>query len=330
MARSDSVVGSVDATAVDGARVDATAVHGARVDAMAVDGAKGHGMSGVRDVTGGMLVIDNAMINVSPELKAAILHTARLAFKNMVLHTHMQSHADHLSVRLRHMVLSRTPETSTPSESGRMHLDHVTGDATGGRRGAAPSESRGMLLGDGRPPKAVLGGTFARMVVQIPSEYTAGEQGSVSVCYNGNGNRNANSNGNGNGNVRALKLETNSQEVFHYVMAHKDCSMHIHTPSRGCAALLVYDVSCALPFPPQYELADRQTAEVLLEESVKYWEADPYCDKLAFVLNSDRSVVASDSEFDVQRVRDDEDRTLIQALMSCERLDVGLAGAFVV
>jgi hypothetical protein len=176
---------------------------------------------------------------------------------------------------------------------------------------------------------------IGRMVVQLPSRYTAGMEGTVSACFNGD--------------RRSFNLERKSEEVFHYVFGYSQSAMHIHAPAQGCAAFLVFDVVSLTPVRgpalAEWHAAaaaeagqgheGNHAAEATLEECVRYWEEDAACEKLAMVLEGEDQLLhalrytPTDGKFSfLKSLKNERNKAIVQALMKCKDLEIGFAGVW--
>jgi hypothetical protein len=259
-----------------------------------------------------MLMIESDDIEVCSNLRAAILEAACAA--STCLQESNQGKAGKAQtggvyVRLRHMVVTRGPTECQAS-----------GDS--------------LLLDYGQVPHAI-----GRMVVQLPSLYTAGMHGTVSACLNGD--------------HRSFNLERKSEEAFQYVLGYSQSAMHIHAPSRGCAAFLVFDVVsltpvCGLALAGCHAAAaaaeagqegseagqeGSHDAEATLEECVRYWEEDASCKKLAMVLEGEEHLLGGmtcarlfGQARCLKRFKNLRNEAIVQTLMNCRDLEVGFAG----
>ncbi len=152
---------------------------------------------------------------------------------------------------------------------------------------------------------------FARMIVQVPSEYTSAAHGTVSVTWNVH--------------TRGYELDVNKDEAFQYVFGYHGTTMHIHPPSCGCVGFLVYDVAC-MGNTCTPELHSNHVAAGVLDECVKAWEHDKSFRKLAVVLADSCHRMDYADGFHFDKIRNVQDRAVINALSDCKALEVAFAG----
>jgi hypothetical protein len=216
----------------------------------------------------------------------------------------------------------------------------ISADLTSAVRAAARAASRELLVCDGKQlggmsvhvrcmvlsrsgceayslndGYATLPGACARLIVQIPSTYSADT-------------------GNGVVTTRLDDMKDtfmaggNKANTFAYVYAYAQSSIWIHAPAEGCAAFLVCDVVCAGPIrTPTF--ARNQRAQKALSASVQRWHDLECYDKLAFPLEQTWESLRESGTFSAANLVHDRDRALVRTLMDCAELDVGFAGVLV-
>jgi hypothetical protein len=242
------------------------------------------------------VMIGNDKVHISANLQAAILETARTAYKHVELGD--RTHACELSVRLRYMVLS-----CGPTESAKRPTESL---------GAAERPTESIHVNHAQLPHA-----FARMVVQVPSEGAVYGDGDVSVSASLNGS------------AKSLKQDgSHSDDAFRYMFAYTQSTVHIHAPSRGCGVFLVFDIVSLAQIHVDIS-AENHAAEDILAKCVPYWEQDAQCERLAVVMSDPSPVLGTgdtDKKFTFDDIVNVRDRGLIRTLLSCRMLDVGLAG----
>jgi hypothetical protein len=271
---------------------DATGINGdatgAHVPAMvAVNSAFGH-----NGTAGRFLMVQNNAVETCYNLKTAILAAARSATALTLLKTAPKADAVH--VRLRYMVL-----------------------ASGSTVYGEPGHDMVEPHGPGRSPDTLdldyeqLPHAYARMVVQVPSQCEACMQGSVSVMFKGE--------------TRSYRLD----QGFQYVLAYSQSAVHIHAPTQGSCAYLVYDVRCFEPIPEPV-LGDNHAALVKLQQCVRCWERDKSCEKLAVVLQgtpeTTRALGKEGFQWSKYHFGNESEQAIMDVIMSCSELEVGLAG----
>jgi hypothetical protein len=265
-----------DATAT-AAREDATAT-AAREDATAT-AAREDATATARGFTQAVM-IKSESVKISAGLTEAVLDATRTACNHMELWN-----PTHNSVYLRYMLLCCGPT-----------------ETSGDQR---PTES--INLNYPQPPVA-----FARMVVQIPCEYTASERGTASARVNSS--------------TKTVKFDTHSDDSFHYFFAYSLSDVRIHAPSRGCGVFLVFDVFTMARIYIN-NISDNYAAEDILAKCVQFWEDDPQCEKLAVALVDPLAILCTrNKKISFDHITNVRDRVLIRTLLRCEALDVGLMG----
>ncbi len=228
------------------------------------------------------MIIDGAQIETCSNIKRAVFTGVRESAVLMLLQDLPGISGCH--VRLRYMLLCRSPSECKERSSESVHLNYPQ-----------------------------LPNTFARMIVMMPSAYTAcAGKGTLTASW-GDASRD-------------FTLDAKCNGQFSYVFGYAHSTMHIHAPAQGSLACLVYDVASAEPVALPAPSTRIFEAQAMIRKSISVWESDVRRLKLAVPLGQPWKTLNQGGGICVGKVKNLIDSAVVAMLRNCEELDVGFAG----